>query len=582
MKKTHVRLFALAAVLLLFGGAYWFFRPNIRPIAPEMERKRISPEGLLAHSQEFRKEIIRVTEGVYCAIGYGLANVIMIEGKDSLIIVDVLESNEAAKELKADLDKISKKPIKALIYTHNHTDHTSGGEGFVQEDEDFEVYAHATTASLIDQQVNLLRPVTTRRAMRMFGNSLIKRPDWHVNCGIGPRLQIDENATLTTYRPTITFDKQLKVKISGVDLELIHAPGETTDQIFVWLPAKRVLICADNLYRAFPNLYTIRGTPYRDVLEWMRSVDLIREIEPDMLIPCHSRPVVGKKEIYEISTAYRDAIQFVHDQTIRNINKGLGPEEAAEVVKLPPHLASHPFLQEYYGKTEWSVKNIFNGYLGFFDGNPTNLHPLPPLEKATKMADLAGGKDRLQEQCARALENGEFQWALELSDYLLRLDIDNTRVAGIRKSCLMALGEQENNPNARHYYFTSAMEMDKGFQPIEAGLNMASIREFPLSAFFASLSVSLVPAKSADKQQRVVFKFTDNGEVFTLDVRRGVCEVLARDLPDADVKVQLSSETWKACLARLKSLPAAVLKGEIRVEKGSRLDFLGFMAMFSE
>lgn len=582
MEKTHVRLFVLAAALLVLGGAYWFFGPQIRPASSEIERKRMSPEGLLAHSQEFRKEIIRVAEGVYCAIGYGLANVIMIEGKDSLIIVDVLESNEAARELKADLDKISKKPVKALIYTHNHTDHTSGGEGFVQEDEDFEVYAHATTASLIDQQVNLLRPVTTRRAMRMFGNSLIARPDWHVNCGIGPRLEIDENATLTTYRPTITFDKRLQVKISGVDFELIHAPGETTDQIFVWMPAKRVLICADNLYRAFPNLYTIRGTPYRDVLEWMRSVDLIRQMEPEILIPCHSRPVLGKQEIYEISTAYRDAIQFVHDQTIRNINKGLGPEEAAEAVKLPPHLASHPFLQEYYGKTEWSVKNIFNGYLGFFDGNPTNLHPLPPLEKASKMAKLAGGADKLQEQCVRALENREFQWALELSDYLLRLDAGNARATNIRKSCLMALGEQEHNPNARHYYFTSALEMERGFQPIEAGLNMASIRQFPLSAFFASLSVALVPDKSLEKEQRVVFKFTDNGEVFTLDVRRGVCEVQAKELPGADLEVHLSAETWKACLAKLQSLPAAVLKGDIRVKKGSRPAFLGFMAMFTE
>lgn len=582
MKKTSSRFLLIGIALALLAGVAWLSRFNPKSAVAENGKKRTTPEGLLAHSQEFRKEIIPVGKGVYCAVGYGLANVIMIEGKDSLIIVDVLESNEAAKALKADLDKISTKPIKALIYTHNHTDHTSGGEGFVQENADFEVYAHATTARLIDQQVNLLRPVTTRRAMRMFGNSLAGRPDWHVNCGIGPRLEIDEHATLTTYRPTITFDKRLKVNISGVDLELIHAPGETSDQIFVWLPTQRLLICADNLYRAFPNLYTIRGTPYRDVLEWMRSIDLIREMEPDILVPCHSRPVFGKAEIYAISTAYRDAIQFVHDQTIRNINRGLGPEEAAQVVQLPPHLARHPFLQEYYGKTEWAVKNIFNGYLGFFDGNPARLHPLPPLEKARKMADLAGGTDRLREQCARALENREYQWALELSDYLLRLDPADARVTSIRKSCLMTLGEQESNPNARHYYITSALEMDKGFRPIEAGLNMASIRQFPLSAFFTSLTVALVPEKSLDQEQKVVFRFTDSGEIFTLQVRRGVCEVQARELPGANMEVRLSSDTWKACLAKLKSLPIALLKGEIRMEKGTRVDFLAFMAMFTE
>jgi alkyl sulfatase BDS1-like metallo-beta-lactamase superfamily hydrolase len=568
-------------VAALFTGA-WFLWTERLPAAADKPGKQPTPAGLLAHTREFDREIIKVAEGVYCAVGYGLANSILIEGKDSLVVVDVLESNEAARKLKADFDKISNKPIAALIYTHNHTDHTSGGEGFVQEQQVFEVYAHATTATLIDQQVNLLRPITTRRAMRMFGNALADRPDLHVNCGIGHRLELDGESTMTTYRPTITFDKRMQVKISGVDIELIHAPGETSDQIFVWLPAQRALICADNLYRAFPNLYTIRGTPYRDVAEWMRSLDIIREIAPDVLIPCHSRPVAGKAEILSITTAYRDAIQFVHDQTIRNLNKGLGPEEAAEVVRLPPHLAQHPYLQEYYGKAEWSVKNIFNGYLGFFDGNPTHLHPLPPIEKAGKIAALAGGEKRLQERCLQALKAKEYQWALELSDYLLRLDPRNREAREIRRSCLLALGARESNPNARHYYYTTALEMDPAFQLFEPGLNPSSLRQFPLSAFFASLACNLVPEKSLESDVRVLFKFEDTGEVFTLHVRRGICEVQHRALPDPQLVVRLDADTWKACLARLKSLPASVLKGDIAIEQGSRMAFLSFMGMFAE
>jgi alkyl sulfatase BDS1-like metallo-beta-lactamase superfamily hydrolase len=574
----------LAGILVVaaLSAGIWFLWSERLPTVSEKLEKQSTPAGLLAHTREFDREIIKVAEGVYCAVGYGLANSILIVGKDSLIIVDVLESNEAAKALKADFDKISTKPVRALIYTHNHTDHTSGGEGFVQEDQAFDVYAHATTATLIDQQVNLLRPVTTRRGMRMFGNALADRPDLHINCGIGHRLELGRESTMTTYRPTVTFEKRMKVQISGVDIELIHAPGETSDQIFVWLPAQRALICADNLYRAFPNLYTIRGTPYRDVAEWVRSLDIIREIAPDVLIPCHSRPVSGKAEILAITTTYRDAIQFVHDQTIRNVNKGLGPEEAAQVVKLPPHLAQHPYLQEYYGKAEWSVKNIFNGYLGFFDGNPTHLHPLPPMEKARKIAELAGGEKRLQAQCVQALKGKEYQWALELSDYLLRLEPRNQEVRKIRLSCLLALGERESNPNARHYYFTTALEMDPAFQPLELGLNASSLRQFPLAAFFASLACNLVPEKSLETDERVLFRFEDTGEVFTLHVRKGVCEVRPRALPDPKLVVRLGSDTWKACLAGLKSLPTSVLNGEIQMEKGNRIAFLSFMGMFAE
>ncbi len=214
------------------------------------------PENLHKHSEEFKKEIIKVTDGVYCAIGYGIANTIFIEGKDSLIVIDVQDSNESAQAVKADFDKISKKPIKALIYTHNHSDHVAGCGGFVNENDVFDVYAHATTASLINQQMNLLRPIILKRSMRMFG-SVLTTDEQHVNCGIGGKLNVDPHSTFTTYYRTKTFEENLKVTISGVDLELIHAPGETSDQIYVWLPKHKLLICGDNLYKAFPNLYTI-------------------------------------------------------------------------------------------------------------------------------------------------------------------------------------------------------------------------------------------------------------------------------------------------------------------------------------
>ncbi len=302
---------------------------------------------LAAHTAEFEKRVYEVTDGVHLAVGFGLANSIMVEGDECVVIVDVMGNVESAREIRAAFQNISPKPIGALIYTHNHADHVFGGRGFVPFG-DVDVYAHRTTEFYVDRMVNIIRPVIARRSARMFGGHLpLHGGDAMVNAGIGPYLEIGRGeSTFGLIRPNHTFDDELEVELCGVDFVMVHAPGETNDQIFVWLPEKRTLMPGDNVYKAFPNLYTIRGTLYRDVLEWSRSIDKMRALQPEHMAPSHTRPVSGADRIEEILTAYRDAIQFVHDQTIRGINRGLTPDELVREVRLPPHLRNHPYLEE--------------------------------------------------------------------------------------------------------------------------------------------------------------------------------------------------------------------------------------------
>ena len=312
---------------------------------------------LAAHTDEFRQEVIEVTDGVYVAIGFGLANCIMLEGDDGVVIVDAMESVEAAIPVKAAFAKITSKPVKAIIYTHYHPDHTMGATVMAGDDNP-DIYSHATTLYYLDRITNITRETTYRRAMRQFGSLLPE--DGLINAGIGLRLEYDESKTLGILRPGKTFSgDRLDLEISGLKLVLFHAPGETPDQIFIWMPGKGVLLPADNYYKSFPNLYAIRGTAYRDVKRWVASIDRMRDLRPEYLVPHHTRPLIGAEEIYQVLTNYRDAIQFVHDQTIRWMNKGLTPMEIVEKVKLPPHLARQPYLHEYYGTVAWSVRAIF-------------------------------------------------------------------------------------------------------------------------------------------------------------------------------------------------------------------------------
>ncbi len=533
--------------------------------------------GLEAHTKEFDQQVIRVTDGVHVAVGFGLANSILIEGDDGAIVVDTMGTFEAGQAVRRAFAEITDKPIRAVIYTHNHADHVFGSEAFV-DGPDIAVFAHETTGPMIDRVVGVLRPVLTQRSMRMFGNFL--EDSSIVNAGIGRRLELATDSTVGVVRPNHTFSDSWKGRIAGIEVQLVHAPGETDDQIFVWLPEKRVLLPGDNIYKTFPNLYTIRGTAHRDVRRWVESIDKMRALRPAHLVPSHTRPVSGEQAIYNTLTDYRDAIAYVHDQTVRGMNMGKTPDELAASIKLPPHLAASPFLTEYYGTVAWSVRAIFNGYLGWFDGNPTHLDALPPMEKAEHMAALAGGKGAMLTAARQAAESGDHQWVLELTDCLLRLEPDNAEARNLRVAALTSLGQAQANPNARHYYLTRAAELGQQLHIGQMGRPTEQMLSgMPMGRFFDAMAVNLDAEKCADMERTVGFIFPDTDEAYSVLVRRGVAEIRPELVSPRDITVTVPSLVWKQMLAKERN-PLATIATECDIE-GGRVRFLSFMAMFA-
>ena len=530
---------------------------------------------LIVHSNEFEKNIIKVKESIYVAIGYGLANSIMIEGNKSVVIVDVLESIEQARIVKGEFEKITQKPVKALIYTHNHADHVFGGAAWADTKPD--IYSHKSTVYHIEQILNKMRPIVGTRSLRMFGNNL--DDEKLVNAGIGKRLYLNENSTVGILFPNKTFQNHLKVSIAGIKIELIHAPGETDDQIYVWLPEQKALIFGDNFYKSFPNLYTIRGTRYRKLEKWVSSLDIIRKIKPDYLIPCHGKPIKGSQKIYKIITDYRDAIQFVHDQTIRRINQGFTPDELVEIIKLPNHLATSPYLQEYYGKVSWAVRSVFNGHLGWFDGNSSKLHPLSPDNHAKLMVKIAGSQAALIKHAKSSFDQGDYQAALQLTDDILRLDPDNDDAKEIRIDALTSLGQKEENANARHYYFSEALEIEDEYVLSEtASPNSETVNAFPLVSYFNLLKVNLKYESCIGMDKKAGFVFTDTGDVFTVWIRNGIAEIQAKLLDNLDIKVSLTSTQWKEMLAQIRSPILTIMR--FSYEKGNPASMTSFLKLF--
>ena len=415
---------------------------------------------LSAQEQQFEQKVVRVTGNVYTAVGFHGANTSMIVGTDGVIIVDALMGPTSAANAFEALREYSDKPVKAIIYTHSHGDHIGGASAFVG-DEMPEIYATESFGSA--EGVNeVAGPVKAKRNVRQFGRNL--PPEERTNRGVAPAGTDDRDGGEGFLPPTVSVSQDgRKTTIAGVDVEFYLAPGETDDAMFIWLPEEKVLFSGDNFYSAFPNLYAIRGTAYRDVLDWSNSVAKMAEFEPHYLVPGHTIPIQGEATAAAALEDYSEAIRSVYEQTVEGINEGKSPDQIAHEVDLPEHLKDKPYLVEFYGTVPHAVRAIYTGLLGWFDGNPTTLNPMEPKLKAQKVAELAGGTQQLTEQMVSALEEQDYQWALELSDHLKWLDDGDRQLARkVKIEALRGLGAREYNAPNRNYYLSYANELESG------------------------------------------------------------------------------------------------------------------------
>ena len=398
-------------------------------------------------------EVLEVADGVYLATGFGPSNSTLIAGDDAAILVDAHHSAAAAEKAASAYRQKLELPFAAVIYTHGNRSHVAGAAAFTGSYFAPNVYARSN--------FRLRRSVTgvEARKRRQRQKGLLLGQKQRAVAVIDP-LPAEED-TGARYLPPdrLFYGDRYRLRISGVMLELVAAPGETRDQLYVWLPERRVLITGGNFYRAFPGDLDGIGDLEADFEQWARSLDRMRAEKAEVLIAGHLQPLFGAAAIDRALADYAAALRFVLDETLRGIDAGLSPGELAAAIRLPPKLASSPVLEQAHGTLGWAVRSVYARRMGWFDGKPGSLVPFDPRTLAWRLHELATGGIPLDEALDNALLLADYRWAAYLADQLMLTEPQEAHHVERKARALEGMARRLENPQARNYLLSAATEL---------------------------------------------------------------------------------------------------------------------------
>jgi len=548
-------------------------------LPPYPDQPSIHPKLLATNDYWSPPAVHKVTDGVYVAVGFDGANSIMIEGDDGLIIVDTLSTYEAAKEVIAEFRKITDKPVKAIIYTHGHLDHVHGTGAFLEEGEDIEIYAHDSHLDFYINENSVLGPIASMRSAYVAGAFLPNDGPDVRNMGLFPLML---PGTIAYVPPTQTFSDELEVEISGIKMKMVFVAGESSDQIYVWLPEKEVLLIGDNIYAIIPNIYTLRGAVYRDPMNYVNALDKVILLDAEYLVPSHVKPATGKENIKDILVSTRDATQYLYDQTIRGMNQGYTADELSRMIQLPEHLDNHPWLTKARNDVSAHVKQIYYGNLGWFEGNPALLNSISSDERSHKIVEGFGGISNTISLTRDAIDNGEYEWAAELGSFVLAVEPDNEKAKLQQAYVLRVLSQRSEGQDERHWLLTEARVLEGKITIVPGAFTQSSpeqMAELPIEKLIKFLPTKLDPQKAAGIDTVLGVTYSDIGMSFTLHVRNSILAVTDGVPDNPDMTLVLDSDTHKLIVGGHLGILDAIESGQAELS-GDIDDLVDFLNLF--
>lgn len=470
-----------------------------------------------------RAGLYEVVEGVYQIRGFDLSNMTLIEGETGVIVVDPLVSAETAAAGLALYRKVrGKRPVAGVIYTHSHVDHFGGAGGLVEAGSKTPILAPEGFMTEAVAENVYVGTAMLRRGMYYSGVNLERGPKGLVGMGLGFTASTG-TAGLLPPTTSITATGQLE-RIDGVRFVFQLTPGtEAPAEMNFLLPDHRALCMAENATHNLHNILTLRGALVRDARIWSHfltdAIDLFGD-KADVVFASHHWPTWGAQEIRTFLETQRDLYAYLHDQTLRMMNQGYVGSEIAELIQMPPALDTVWHTHGYYGSVSHNVKAIYQRYLGWYSGHPSDLWERPPVETAKRYADCFGGVPNMVVKARSYVQDGDLRFAAQLLKHAVFADAENQEAKTLLADVFEHLALSAENATWRNCYLMGATELRSGVKqmPIVPS-GMAAALSIP--QLFDTLAIRVNGPKAWDIKAVIDWYFTDLDEHYRLTLQRG-------------------------------------------------------------
>lgn len=463
--------------------------------------------------------LFQVTDGVWQVRGFDTANMTLIAGKTGWIIIDPLTSPPLAKAaLGLANDKLGKRPVAAVIYTHSHTDHFGGMRGlFEPGDTSYRTIPVIAPEHFTEEAASenvIAGAAMGRRAMFQFGMAIPAGPQGRMGIGIGPAVSFTE-VTLVPPSDLIRKTGETRV-VDGVELEFQMVPeSEAPAELNVMLPRQRTLVIGEIATCSLHNILTPRGALVRNALRWSAYLDEALTLygeRSDQLVASHCWPRFGNGVIRDYLAVQRDNYKFLHDQTVRMMNNGETAPEIAEQLAPPPALAKEWSARGYYGTYRHNAKAIYQRYLGWYDANPANLNPLPPVERGKRYVAAMGGARKVIAEARRAMASGDYRWAADVLNHLVFADPQNMQARALLADSHEQLGYQAESALWRNMYLQAALELRTAPPAFNPSPSSDLAGAIPTQMLLDAIATRLLPDKIGDRAMTINVVLTDRNE----------------------------------------------------------------------
>ncbi len=534
--------------------------------------------------------LFEVTPGIYQVRGYDISNITFVRSDTGWIVIDPLTVMETAAAARQLVDEhFGERPIVAVVYTHSHLDHFGGVRGIVSEadvaDGKVQIIApYGFLEAAVSENV-IAGPAMRRRAMYMYGVLLPSAADSHVDCGLGKRMPFGTSGLIA---PTVDITETgQQLVIDGVAIQFQMTPGtEAPAEMNFYFPQFKALCMAENCNATMHNVYTPRGAEIRDALGWSRYINQALELfldRSDVAFASHHWPRWGSADIARWLGGQRDLYRYLHDETMRLANHGLTASEIAEELEVPDALASEWFNRGYYGTVNHNVKAIYQKYLGWFDANPANLHPHPPVATAERMVRYMGGADAVLAKARADYDAGDYRWVAQVCNHLVFADAANTNARTLQADALEQLGYQTESAVWRDFYLMGANELRNGtpeLKGIRPTATADTMRAMTPQMVLDLCAMKLNGPRAVNEKIQLEFRF-DNGWSTRLVLANGVVHYSAQSSEEPDATVVTTGYALGSMANALTSLADEVANGSTTVT-GDRAAFERFLDLLDQ